>query len=66
MLGSLMIKETKEMIELIDYSDDYYDIALCVFAILIGVFMIAPMFILDIILIPIEIIIYIIGRKVLR
>ena len=66
MLGLMLIKETKEMIELIDYSDDYFDITLCIFAILLGMFLIVPMFMLDVILIPIEIIIYIIGRKVLR
>lgn len=66
MLGIWMIKELKSSINLYKYVEDYEDIVLTSMCVILNILMIIPSFLLDIVILPLELILYLVGKKLIK
>lgn len=66
MLGIWMIKELKSSINLYKYVEDYEDIVLTSMCVILNILMIIPSFLLDIVILPLELILYLVGKKFIK
>ncbi len=66
MLGISMINELKDSINLYKYAEDYEDLILTSICVALGILLIIPSFVIDIIIMPLEIVLYLVGKKLIK
>jgi len=66
MLGISMINELKDSINLYKYVEDYEDLILTSICVVLGILLIIPFFAIDILIMPLEIIVYLAGKKLIK
>ena len=66
MLGISMINELKDSINLYKYVEDYEDLILTSICVVLGILLIIPFFVIDILIMPLEIIVYLAGKKLIK
>ena len=66
MLGIWMINELKDSINLYKYTEDYEDLILTSICVALGILLIIPSFLLDIVILPLELILYLVGKKFIK